>query len=317
MSYSQRAKQIFIEEIQELQKLGSSIDESFDQAVEMIYAAKGQLVMMGIGKTGIVGHKIASSLASTGTKAIFVNAAEAVHGDLGMISKDDVVVLVSNSGATSEIINVVAPLKQLGCQLIAMTGDPQSKLSQLCDLTLSVHVDKEACPLGLAPTTSTTATLLMGDALLVCLMEKRHFKAENFAIYHPGGALGRQLLSRVRNRMQMRVPRVQSTASFREVAAEMSDKHLGMTMVYEGDKTVGIITDGDVRRAIQKYPDSSLVCAKDIMTPSYKQIVADAMLTEALAIMDTYNITTLAVTSDEIDKSIIGIISIHHIIDFK
>ena len=315
MSYSERAKEIFAEEITELEKLGLSIDERFDEAVEMIDACRGKLVVMGIGKTGIIGHKIASSLASTGTPAIFVNAVEAVHGDLGMVSGADVVMLVSNSGSTNEILNVIAPLRNIGCRIIAMTGDVKSPLAQQTDLTLSIHVDKEACPLGLAPTTSTTATALMGDALTVCLMEKRHFKAENFALYHPGGALGRQLLARVKNRMQQSVPRVQVTTPFRELVGEMTDKHLGMTMVYDGKQCVGIITDGDLRRAIQKYEDLHIV-ARDMMTPSYKRIHKDALLTDALAIMDKYNITTLAVTETPETETIIGIISIHHIIDF-
>ena len=315
MSYSERAKEIFAEEITELEKLGLSIDERFDEAVEMIDACHGKLVVMGIGKTGIIGHKIASSLASTGTPSIFVNAVEAVHGDLGMVSGVDVVMLVSNSGSTNEILNVIAPLRNIGCRIIAMTGDVKSPLAQQADLTISIHVDKEACPLGLAPTTSTTATALMGDALTVCLMEKRHFKAENFALYHPGGALGRQLLARVKNRMQQSVPRVQVTTPFRKLVGEMTEKHLGMTMVYDGERCVGIITDGDLRRAIQKYEDLHIV-ARDMMTPSYKHIHKDALLTDALAIMDKYNITTLAVTETPETEPIIGIISIHHIIDF-
>ncbi len=315
MSYSERAKEIFAEEITELEKLGLSIDERFDEAVELIDACHGKLVVMGIGKTGIIGHKIASSLASTGTPAIFVNAVEAVHGDLGMVSGVDVVMLVSNSGSTNEILNVIAPLRNIGCRIIAMTGDVKSPLAQQADLTISIHVDKEACPLGLAPTTSTTATALMGDALTVCLMEKRHFKAENFALYHPGGALGRQLLARVKNRMQQSVPRVQVTTPFRELVGEMTEKHLGMTMVYDGERCVGIITDGDLRRSIQKYEDLHIV-ARDMMTPSYKRIHKDALLTDALAIMDKYNITTLAVTETPETEPIIGIISIHHIIDF-
>ena len=316
MTYSERAKQIFAEEIQEFLKLSETIDSNFDRVVDLIYNCRGKLVLMGIGKTGIIGHKIASSLASTGTSAIFVNAAEAVHGDLGMINKDDIVMLVSNSGATNEILNVIGPLRNIGCTLIAMTGDVKSKLAESCDAVLGVHVDKEACPLGLAPTTSTTAALLMGDALMVCLMEKRQFKAENFAVYHPGGALGRKLLGRVRNCMTTAVPRVQLTTSFRDLVHEMSDKHLGITMVYDGEHCTGIITDGDLRRAIQKYNDLHIT-ARDIMTPSYKKITQDALLTDALATMDKYNITTLAVTEKEDSDAIIGIISIHHIIDFS
>ena len=315
MSYSERAKQIFEAEIDELIRLSRSIDPSFDKVIALIYNCQGKLVVTGIGKTGIIGHKIASSLASTGTPAIFVNAAEAVHGDLGMICSQDVVLLVSNSGSTNEILNVIDPLRRLGCTLIAMTGDLSSPLAKQCDAVLSVHVDNEACPLGLAPTTSTTATLLMGDALMVCLMERRRFKAENFAVYHPGGALGRKLLGKVRQCMTTRVPKVQVNTPFRELVVEMSDKHLGMTMVYNGTTCIGIITDGDLRRAIQKYDDLHIT-DKDVMTPSYKKICQHALLSDALATMDKYNITTLAVTERADTEEIIGIISIHHIIDF-
>lgn len=317
MTFSQRAKQIFEQEIAELHKLGETIGPDFDKAVEMIFGCQGKLVVMGIGKTGIMGHKIASSLASTGTPAVFVNAAEAVHGDLGMISANDIVMLVSNSGASNEILNVIDPVRKIGCPIIAMTGDSSSRLAQEADIVLSIHVDKEVCPLGLAPTTSTTATTLMGDALMVCLMEKRQFKAENFAVYHPGGALGRKLLGRVRNFMSDIVPRVTTSTSFRDLVKEMSDKHLGMTMVYAPDgHCAGIITDGDLRRAIQKYDDLHIT-AEHVMTPTFKHIHKDALLTDALAIMDKYNITTLAVTEKPTTEAVIGIISIHHIIDFN
>lgn len=320
MNYSDRAKQIFSEEIGELQRLAASIDSSFDEVVRVLYTCKGKIVVMGIGKTGIIGHKMAASFASTGTPSIFVNAAEAMHGDLGMIAADDVAVLVSNSGETNEILNIIDPIHRIGCRIIAITGNLQSPLAARADYALSVHVDHEACPLGLAPTTSTTATLLMGDALMVCLMEQRHFRAENFAVYHPGGALGRKLLGRVKNCMSTRVPRVALATPFRDLVCEMTDKHLGMTMVYDRlphneEQCVGIITDGDLRRAIQKYDDLHITAA-DIMTPSYKHICQDALLTDALAMMDKFNITTLAVTETRESTEIIGIISIHHIIDF-
>ena len=317
--YAKRAKEIFDEEIRELEKLKNNIDSTFDHVVEVLHRCQGKVVMMGIGKTGIIAHKMAASFASTGTPSIFVNAAEAVHGDLGMINASDVAILVSNSGSTNEILNIIDPLHRLGCTIVAMTGNMDSPLAQRADYALSIHVDSEACPLGLAPTTSTTATLLMGDALMVCLMEMRQFKAENFALYHPGGALGRKLLGRVHNVMTTNVPRVASNASFREVVCEMTDKRLGMTMVYDqlpDGKCLGIITDGDIRRAIQKYNDVHITAA-DIMTPSYKHIAKDALLTDALAVMDTYNITTLAVTKTNETTDIIGIISIHHIIDFQ
>ena len=314
--YAKRAKEIFDEEIRELEKLRDSIDTTFDQVVEVLYHCQGKVVMMGIGKTGIIAHKMAASFASTGTPSIFVNAAEAVHGDLGMINGKDVAVLVSNSGSTNEILNIVDPLHRLGCTIVAMTGNLDSPLAQRADYALSIHVDEEACPLGIAPTTSTTATLLMGDALMVCLMEMRQFKAEDFALYHPGGALGRKLLGRVKNVMTTDVPCVRTTTIFCDIVREITDKHLGMTMVYDPSRCVGIITDGDVRRAILKYNDVQITAA-DIMTPSYKYITKDALLSDALAIMDKYNITTLAVTETEETTEIIGIISIHHIIDFQ
>ena len=314
--YAKRAKEIFDTEIHELEKLRNSIDATFDKVVEVLYGCHGKVVMMGIGKTGIIAHKMAASFASTGTPSIFVNAAEAVHGDLGMLSANDVAILVSNSGATNEILSIIDPLHRMGCTIVAMTGNLDSPLAQRADYALSIHVDTEACPLGLAPTTSTTATLLMGDALMICLMEMRKFKAENFGLYHPGGALGRQLLGRVSKCMSTDVPRVQVDSIFRDVVSEMTDKHLGMTMVYDRTCCVGIITDGDVRRAILKYNDVQITAA-DIMTPSYKHIAKDALLSDALATMDKHNITTLAVTEDAESQEIIGIISIHHIIDFQ
>ena len=314
--YAKRAKEIFDTEIHELEKLRNSIDATFDKVVEVLYGCQGKVVMMGIGKTGIIAHKMAASFASTGTPSIFVNAAEAVHGDLGMLNANDVAILVSNSGATNEILSIIDPLHRMGCTIVAMTGNLDSPLAQRADYALSIHVDTEACPLGLAPTTSTTATLLMGDALMICLMEMRKFKAENFGLYHPGGALGRQLLGRVSKCMSTDVPRVQVDSIFRDVVSEMTDKHLGMTMVYDCTCCVGIITDGDVRRAILKYNDVQITAA-DIMTPSYKHIAKDALLSDALATMDKHNITTLAVTEDAESQEIIGIISIHHIIDFQ
>lgn len=310
-----RAKEIFAQQIGELQKVSDRIGAEMNQVVEMIYACRGKLVIMGVGKTGIIGHKIASSLASTGTPSIFVNAAEAMHGDLGMISPNDIALLISNSGSSMEIINVVGPLKKIGCRIIAMTGNPQSPLAHEAEIILNVGVEKEACPLGLAPTTSTTATLVMGDALTICLMERRNFKAENYALYHPGGALGRQLLTRVKDEMTTEVPKVNEDSIFKDIISEMSKKRLGMTLVYnsKGEAT-GIITDGDLRRAIQNFDDLKNLKASDIMTKGFKRIDKNEMLTEALEMMDISNITTLAVMDGE---NVCGILSIHHIIDFR
>ncbi len=318
MSYKERSKKIFEQEIAELHKVAANIGNEMDTIVEMIYHCEGKLVVMGIGKTGIIGHKIAASLASTGTQAIFVNATEAVHGDLGMVSAKDVVLLISNSGSTIEITNVIQPLKNIGAKLIAMTGNLNSPLAKEVECVLNVGVEHEVCPLNLAPTSSTTATLLMGDALTICLMDRRNFKAENYALYHPGGALGRQLLSRVRHQMNKDVPRVQASTSFKDVIYEVSNKRLGMTLVYNTqNEAIGIITDGDIRRAIQKFDDIKQLTAADIMTRGFKQIEQDARLSDALAIIDANNITTLAVSESATSTHIVGILSIHNIIDFK
>ena len=318
MTWVKRAKEIFQLEIEELKKVQNNIGDEVNRAVELIYQSQGKLVILGIGKTGIIGHKIAASLASTGTQTIFINAAEALHGDLGMISGNDLVLLISHSGTSSEILHVIAPIRKIGCPIIAMTGNLKSPLALKADVVLNVSVEKEACPLGLAPTTSTTAALLMGDALTVCLMEKRHFKAENFALYHPGGALGRQLLTRVKDEMSTDIPRVSETTQFKDIIHTISDKRKGMTMVYDAmNRAVGIITDGDVRRAVQRFDNIKSVCARDFMTLGYKSISEDAMLTEALELMDINNITNLAVTDSVSPEKVVGVISIHDIIDFR
>jgi arabinose-5-phosphate isomerase len=316
MDFTERSKEIFKLEIAELQKLADKIGPEMNEVVEMIYVSTGKLVIMGIGKTGIIGHKIASSLASTGTPSIFVNAAEAMHGDLGMVSKKDIVLLISNSGSSSEILNIVAPLKKIGCSLIAMTGNSRSLLAREVSLFLNVGVSKEACPLGLAPTTSTTATLVMGDALTVCLMERRGFKAENYALYHPGGALGRRLISRVKDEMFTDIPKVYETTLFRDIIYEVSNKRLGMTMVFnKNEQAIGIITDGDIRRAIQRFDEIKPLTAADFMTHGFKKIVQDELLTEALEMMDVNKITTLTVVDNT--DNVVGILSIHNIIDFR
>ena len=316
MDFTERSKEIFKLEIAELEKLADKIGPEMNRIVELIYSSTGKLVIMGIGKTGIIGHKIASSLASTGTPSIFVNAAEAMHGDLGMVSKNDIVLLISNSGSSSEILNIVAPLKKIGCSLIAMTGNPKSLLAKEVSLYLNVSVSKEACPLGLAPTTSTTATLVMGDALTICLMERRGFKAENYALYHPGGALGRRLISRVKDEMFKDIPKVYETTLFKDIIYEVSNKRLGMTMVFnKNEQAIGIITDGDIRRAIQRFDEIKPLTAADFMTHGFKKIAQEELLTEALEMMDLNKITTLTVVDNT--DNVVGILSIHNIIDFR
>ncbi len=316
MDYIQRSREIFSQEICELQKLSAKIGNEINDVVELIYNCKGKLVIMGVGKTGIIGHKISSSLASTGTQSIFVNASEAMHGDLGMVSKNDIVLLISNSGSSSEIVNIIPPLKKIGCTMVAMTGNLKSVLANEVSLVLNVGVEEEACPLGLAPTSSTTATLVMGDALTICLMERREFKAENYAVYHPGGALGRRMISRVKDEMNTEIPRVSQTTLFKDIMYEVSNKRLGMTLVYnDNDQAVGIITDGDIRRAIQRFDDIKQLTAADFMTSGFKRIGVNELLTDALEMMDINKITTLTVMNEP--EQVVGILSIHDIIDFR
>lgn len=316
MDWAERSREIFAQEVGELQKVASRIGDEMNQVVDLIFRSSNQVVITGIGKTGIIGRKLAASLASTGTHAIFLNAAEAVHGDLGMVCRHDVVIAISNSGNSREILSLLGPLKTLECTIIAMTGNPKSELAQNSDWVLDTAVTAEAGSVGLAPTTSTTAALVMSDALTLCLMEKRNFQAENFILYHPGGALGRRLLTRVRDRMETNIPRVSLDSDFREIVYEVSSKRLGTTMVFgdASDVPVGVITDGDIRRAIQNFEDVRTIHARDFMTPNFKRIQPDVMVSDALELMDINKITTLAVMDGE---KLVGILSIHHVFDFR
>ena len=318
MDFAKRSQEVFKQELTELEKVSRRIGNEMNDVVDLIYSCSGKVVVTGIGKTGIIGHKIASSLASTGTPSFFMNAAEAMHGDLGMISKSDVVIVLSNSGTSQEVLRIVGPIKRIGCPIVAITGNPQSTLAKESDYVLDVAVEKEACPLGLAPTSSTTAALIMGDALVVSLIERRNFKSEEFALYHPGGALGKRLLVRVRDVMHSDVPLVREYAPFKDVIYEVSNKRLGMTIVsnMEG-KPVGIITDGDIRRAIQNFNEATHLKAKEFMTIGFKSVLESQRVEDALCLMENNKITTLAVMKDKNDTSIIGIIHIHDIFEYK
>lgn len=314
-----RAKEVFQIEIDELRRVSDCIGSEVSDVVELIYSNSGKVVITGIGKTGTIGKKIASSMASTGTQAIFINAAEAMHGDLGMISRGDVVIVISNSGESDEITNVVQAIKKLDCPLVAMTGNIHSTLAQNANFVINVSVSREACKIGLAPTTSTTAALVMGDALTVCLMEKRDFQPENFALYHPGGALGRRMLTQVKDLMTNVVPMVTESTLFKDVIAEVSLNKLGITMVADADGVVtGIITDGDIRRAAQHYDNFQSLQAVDFMNVGFKRIEANTMVNDALELMDRYKITTLAVVQHEKEPNspIVGILHIHHVYGF-
>ncbi len=281
--------------------LKSKVGEAFAQAVAQVLAIQGRVVVMGMGKSGHVGRKIAATLASTGTPAMFVHPAEASHGDLGMITAMDLVLAISNSGESQEMSAILPVLKRLGAPLIAMTGNGQSTMAQHADLWLDTSVDKEACPLNLAPTASTTAQLALGDALAVALLDARGFKAEDFARSHPGGALGRKLLTHVSDVMRSgdAVPQVGPDATFSEVMREMSAKGLGATAVVSQDKQVlGIFTDGDLRRLVERGMDLRGLTAQEVMHAGPTTIQASALAVDAADVMESKRITSVLVVDE-------------------
>lgn len=278
--------------------LKHKVGASFAQAVHMVLALRGRVVVMGMGKSGHVGRKIAATLASTGTPALFVHPGEASHGDLGMVTADDLVLAISNSGESQEIALILPVLKRLGTPIIAMTGSAQSTMAQHADVWLDSAVPQEACPLNLAPTASTTAQLALGDALAVALLDARGFKAEDFARSHPGGALGRKLLTHVSDVMRSGsdVPRVRPEASFGELMREMSSKGLGATAVVDAQQQVlGIFTDGDLRRLVEQGADLRQRTARDVMHPAPKTISAQALAVEAADLMERQRINSVLV----------------------
>ena len=278
--------------------LKARLDETFEQTVSLVLGIEGRVVVMGMGKSGHVGRKIAATLASTGTPAMFVHPAEASHGDLGMVTAQDLVLMISYSGESQEINAILPVLKRLGVPLVAMTSSPASSMAQHATLWLNTAVDQEACPLNLAPTASTTAQLAMGDALAVALLDARGFKAEDFARSHPGGALGRKLLTHVSDVMRSgdAVPRVAPTASFSEMMREMSAKGLGATAVVDAqDAVLGIFTDGDLRRWVERGVDLRAMTAQDVMHAQPTTIAADALAVDAVELMERRKITSVLV----------------------
>lgn len=293
----------------------SRVDSDFVRACEMILECTGRVVVVGMGKSGHIGNKIAATLASTGTPAFFVHPAEASHGDMGMITKDDVVLALSNSGSTAEIVTLLPLIKRLGIALISMTGNPESPLAKAAEVNLDARVAQEACPLNLAPTSSTTVSLVIGDALAIALLEARGFTAEDFAFSHPGGALGRRLLLKVENVMHAgeRLPLVQRGTSLREALLEMTRKGLGMTVIVEGDgKLAGIFTDGDLRRTLDKGIDVREASIDQVMTVHGKTARAEMLAAEALKIMEDHKINALVVVDDE-DKPV-GALNMHDLL---
>ena len=297
----QLARETLDIEAEALMGLKSRLDARFSQAVEMMLNVQGRVVVTGMGKSGHIGSKIAATLASTGTPAMFVHPGEASHGDLGMIKAIDVVLAISNSGESDELVSILPVLKRLGVPLIAMTGGLTSALAQHADVVLDSSVSKEACPLNLAPTASTTAQLALGDALAVALLDARGFKAEDFARSHPGGSLGRRLLTHVSDVMRKddQVPSVLPSASFSELMQEMSRKGLGASaIVNEAGHILGIFTDGDLRRLIEKGLDLRLLKAQDVMHANPRTVNLNALAVEAAELMEQFKITSVLVVND-------------------
>ncbi|WP_058970127.1 KpsF/GutQ family sugar-phosphate isomerase [Pseudomonas syringae] len=293
-------------EIEAIQGLLERLDGDFVRACEMILASKGRVVVVGMGKSGHVGKKIAATLASTGTTSFFVHPAEASHGDMGMITRDDIILALSNSGSTNEIVTLLPLIKRLGIRMISLTGDTESILARAADINLNAHVVHEACPLNLAPTSSTTAALVMGDALAVALLDARGFTAEDFAFSHPGGALGRRLLLKVENVMHSgdALPSVQRGTLLRDALLEMTRKGLGMTAILEADGTLaGIFTDGDLRRTLDRPVDIRQTTIDEVMTLHGKTAHADMLAAQALKIMEDNKISALVVV-DQNDKPV-------------
>ncbi|MGK5031224.1 KpsF/GutQ family sugar-phosphate isomerase [Janthinobacterium sp. MDT1-19] len=293
-------------------------DDSVGRAVAMLLQCKGRVVVSGIGKSGHIARKIAATLASTGTPALFVHPAEAAHGDLGMVTSEDAFIAISYSGESSELMAIMPVVKRMGGVLISMTGKPNSSLAQLADVHLDISVEKEACPLNLAPTASTTVTLALGDAIAVALLDLRGFKEEDFARSHPGGALGRRLLTHVHDVMRSgeRVPKVAVDASLLQALEEMTKKGMGMTAVVDAnDRPVGVFTDGDLRRMFERVQDFTQVAIRDVMHAQPRSIAPERLAVDAVAVMEQFRINQMLVV--DADGKLVGALHIHDLTQAK
>ncbi len=296
-------------------KLKDRIGEDFEKAIDILYDCKGRVIVTGMGKSGHIGRKIAATLSSTGTPSYFLHPAESTHGDSGLITRDDVVIAISNSGETAELMNLLPLIERFGVKMIAMTGKKESTLGKKSDVVLDVSVEKEACPLGKAPTASTTATLAMGDAVAICLLKKRGFTEEDFLMFHPSGALGRGVLYHVSDLMITgeRIPVLSENTSFLDTIQFISDKKLGCAIMIDKEGVMtGILTDGDIRRTLLKYNNPSSLITKEVMTKNPKVIQATDLAAKALHIMEKHSITSLAVCDSE--NKPVGLVHIHDLL---
>ena len=314
----QLGQEVLTQEAGALTHLASTLGSEFTDAVSRILSCKGRLIVSGVGKSGHIGRKLAATFASTGTPAYFVHAAEAAHGDLGMITADDVVLAISYSGETNELLTIVPTLKREGATLIAITGNPNSSLAQHADVHLNCHVSREACPLNLAPTTSTTATLALGDALAVATLSAKGFTKEDFARSHPGGALGRRLLIHVQDIMRTGedIPAVREEVGVLEAVREITKKHIGMTAVVDDQgRVTGIFTEGDLRRLIERLGDIRPCVMKDVMIRNPKTIRAQELAASAVKLLDTFHCNQLLVVDE--DNRLIGALPLHDLMGAK
>ena len=312
------ARETFAIEAAALGSLAARLGEPFVTAVRGMLGTPGRIVVMGMGKSGHVGRKIAATLASTGTPAMFVHPAEAAHGDLGMVTSDDAFIAISYSGESAELMAIMPVVKRMGGTLIAMTGKPHSSLAQLADVHLDISVEKEACPLNLAPTASTTVTLALGDALAVALLDLRGFKEEDFARSHPGGALGRRLLTHVHDVMRSgeRVPKVPADATLLQALEEMTKKGMGMTAIVDAaDRPVGVFTDGDLRRMFERVQDFTQVAIRDVMHAQPRSIAPERLAVDAVAVMEQHRINQMLVV--DLDGKLVGALHIHDLTQAK
>lgn len=304
------AQKVFKEQANALLKISENISEEYTKAIEILLETKGKIIVSGMGKSGHIGRKIAASLSSTGSSSFFVHPGEAYHGDLGMFQKNDVAILISYSGETDELVKIVPVLKKIGLKIISITGKRKSTLAKYSDAVLLVEVEKESCPHNLAPTTSTTATLTMGDALTITLMTLKKFKPEDFAFRHPGGSLGRQLLTTVKDLMHKKVPIVNKNLEVENVIHKMTKGKLGLVVVVENESLVGIITDGDLRRSVEKHKEKVFqLKAKDIMTSNPISISEDKKIGEAEDLMRNKHINALIVTDEK--EHVIGVLQFY------
>lgn len=309
------ASEVFDIEAKAILKLKDSLGIEFDKAIDILYNTKGKVIITGMGKSGLIGKKIAATLTSTGTPSYFLHPAESTHGDSGIITRDDVVIAISNSGETQELLNLLPLIKRFGVQIISMTGNMESTLAKAGNVVLNIAVEKEACPLGKAPTASTTATLAMGDALAVCLLKKRGFTEEDFLIYHPGGALGKGIKFHVEDLMlKENLPIADENMLFTDLIKLISEHKLGMAIIIDdAGRLSGILTDGDIRRVVVKYSsDITHLKAKEVMTINPKTVAQNDFAASALHLMEKYSITALAVVDD--DNKPLGVVHIHDLL---